>query len=191
MSWFTVPIRVYRLEETTWPDPVVRSVIMRSNQVWRQAEIWFMLHSIQTLRGIQPPAGTSSDPLDEGCLYFLASQYRAPGSIRIFAAPRFARRELGGRGHGQAGFCAIRWHRDVNTTGLMLAHELGHVCNLPHVWRADNLMFGAVMEGTPVGQTLEDEQKTIARSSPAIARFGINIERIAYGPVRAWRAWRW
>jgi hypothetical protein len=130
------------------------------------------------------PAGASSDVVDESGYHFLASAHRAGTGVRVLLVDRVSRPELGGQSRSQTRVCLIAYDADQAATARILAHELGHLLELPHVDEArragpgqerqiaawmTNLMYSGALN--PQAE-LNPEQVRFARSSALARRFG-------------------
>ena len=122
--------------------------------------------------------------VDEPGYHFLAAAHRAGNGVRVLLVDRVSRPELGGEARHETRVCLIAYGSDQGSTSRMLAHELGHLLELPHVddtrragpgheretaaWMR-NLMYSGALnpaaELTPV-------QVQRARSSALARRFG-------------------
>jgi hypothetical protein len=130
------------------------------------------------------PPGAAADTVDLAGYHYLAAAHRAGRGARVILVDRVSRRDLGGRSRDQTRVCLVAYGADIPATSRMLAHELGHLLELPHVDEARrdgpgqerqiaawmrNLMYSRALN--PDAE-LTPEQVRLARSSALARRFG-------------------
>jgi hypothetical protein len=155
-----------------------------ASSIWQdRAEIGFRRNSCQSVVE-EMPAGMHADVLDESGYHFLVSRYRAGLGVRVLFVDRTVRPELGGQARHQTRVCLIKYEQNPGAASRMLAHELGHLLELPHIddrsvsgpgseatrapWLR-NLMFSGAL--TPNAE-INDDQKRQARLSALARQFG-------------------
>lgn len=136
----------------------------------------FALHDIQFHVACFEPATEEipggADRVDFNGFQFLAGRYPARTGLSVLLVADFARDDLGGQAVEAQSVCIACALGDPGT-GKVLAHELGHLLDLPHVdphsTRANwNLMYPAYR----AGDELTPAQRTRARNSRIALRFG-------------------
>lgn len=165
-------------------ETYARSLLQRASELLRaRADIEFRLGSCETVVE-EMPAGVRSDIVDESGYHFLAAAHRAGIGVRVLLVDRVSRAELGGQARYQTRVCLIAYGADVGATSRILAHELGHLLELPHVdegrrggpgqerevaaWMR-NLMYSGALN--PDAELTPDQVRQ-ARSSALARRFG-------------------
>lgn len=147
-------------------------------------DIAFRKESIQTVIE-EMPGETRSDVVTEAGYHYLASVYRAGTGVRVLFVDSVDRAELGGQSRHQTRVCLISYRTDEGSAATrVLAHELGHLLELPHIdevriggpgrerevaARMRNLMYSGALN--PAAE-LNASQRTLARSSALARRFG-------------------
>jgi hypothetical protein len=154
-----------------------------SNLLSDRADIEFPLGVCERIVE-EMPGGALADAVDEPGYHYLAAAHRAGRGIRVLMVDRVARRELGGQSRHQTRVCLVAYGADVPSTSRMLAHELGHLLELPHpdsarragpgherqtaAWMR-NLMYSGALN--PAAELTPDQVQQ-ARSSTLAQRFG-------------------
>ncbi len=131
------------------------------------------------------PGETRSDVVTEAGYHYLASVYRATAGVRVLFVDSVDRAELGGQSRYQTRVCLISYRTDEGSAATrVLAHELGHLLELPHVdeirisgpgrerevaARMRNLMYSGALN--PAAE-LNASQRATARGSAVARRFG-------------------
>lgn len=147
-------------------------------------DIAFRKNSIQTVI-VEMPGDTRSDVVTEAGYHYLASVYRAVSGVQVLYVDSVDRAELGGQSRHQTRVCLISYRTDDGSAATrVLAHELGHLLELPHIdetrisgpgrerevaARMRNLMYSGALN--PAAE-LNSSQRTTARSSAVARRFG-------------------
>ncbi len=147
-------------------------------------DIAFRKESIQTVIE-EMPGETRSDVVTEAGYHYLASVYRALAGVRVLFVDSVDRAELGGQARHQTRVCLISYRTDDGSAATrMLAHELGHLLELPHVdevrlsgpghereiaARMRNLMYSGALN--PAAE-LNASQRSLARASALARRHG-------------------
>ena len=165
-------------------EPLARNLLQRASDILRdRAAIQFRLASCQRVTE-EMPAGARSDVVDDAGYHFLAAAHRAGQGVRVLLVDRVSRPELGGESRHQTRVCLVAYGGDVDSTSRMLAHELGHLLELPHVdagrrpgpgqerqvaaWMR-NLMYSGALN--PAAELTPDQVRH-ARCSALARRFG-------------------
>jgi hypothetical protein len=167
-----------------WTDEHARSVFRSASDLLRaRADIQFSLGTCERVVE-EMPASSQADVVDESGYHYLAAAHRAGRGARIILVDRVSRRELGGQARHETRVCLVAYGEDVASTGRMLAHELCHLLELPHVDDARrpgpgqerqiaawlrNLMYSGALN--PAAE-LDAAQVQRARSSGLARRFG-------------------
>jgi len=149
-----------------------------------RVDIAFRKESIQTVVE-EMPGDARSDVVSEAGYHYLASVYRALTGVRVLFVDSVDRAELGGQSRHQTRVCLISYRTDEGSAATrVLAHELGHLLELPHVdevrlsgpgnereiaARMRNLMYSGALN--PAAE-LNPRQRALARSSALARRFG-------------------
>lgn len=113
-----------------------------------------------------------AERVDFNGFQFLAGRHPARLGLSVLLVADFTRDDLGGQAVEAQSVCIVCALGDPGT-GKVLAHELGHLLDLPHVARDSaranwNLMYPAYR----AGDELTHAQKNRAHSSRAARRFG-------------------
>ena len=165
-------------------EQYARSLLQRASELLRtRADIEFRLGTYERVVE-EMPAGAGSDVVDESGYHFLAAAHHAGNGPRILLVDRVSRSELGGEARYQTRVCLIAYGSDLGATSRMLAHELGHLLELPHIdgvrqagpgherqiaaWMR-NLMYSGALHPNA---ELTPDQVQRARSSALARRFG-------------------
>jgi hypothetical protein len=165
-------------------EPYARSVLRGASELLRaRADIEFRLGSCERVVE-EMPAGTRPDVVDEPGYHYLASAHRAGNGVRVLLVDRVARPDLGGESRYETRVCLIAYGSDLGATSRILAHEFGHLLELPHVddgrrpgpgqereaaaWMR-NLMYSGALN--PQAELTPDQVQQ-ARSSALARRFG-------------------
>lgn len=167
-----------------WAEPHARSVLKSASELLRaRADIQFSLGTCEAVTE-EMPEGARADAVDEPGYHFLAAAHRAGNGVRILLVDRVARAELGGQSRHETRVCLVTYGADVGATSRMLAHELGHLLELPHVdgvgragpgqerqvaARLRNLMYSGALN--PAAELTPDQVQR-ARASALASRFG-------------------
>lgn len=161
-----------------------RNLLQRASDLLQaRADIAFRLGTCERVVE-EMPAGVRADVVDEAGYHYLAAAHRAGQGVRVLCVDRVSRAELGGQARYQTRVCLLAYGADVTATSRMLAHELGHLLELPHIdgtrtggpgqerqvaaWMR-NLMYSGALN--PDAE-LTPEQVRLARSSAIARRFG-------------------
>lgn len=147
-------------------------------------DVSFRQASIETVVE-EMPGDTRSDVVTEAGYHYLAATHRAGTGVRVLFVDRVDRAELGGVSRHQTGVCLLKyWTDEASAATRILAHELGHLLELPHIdevrisgpgrereiaARMRNLMFSGALN--PAAE-LNPAQRTLARASALARRFG-------------------
>ena len=167
-----------------YTEPHAANVLQLASDLWRdRADITFTRRSCQRVTE-EMPAGAASDVVDRAGYHFLASIYRANSGVRILFVDRVDRPDLGGEARRETGVCLVAYYADPQQSSRLLAHELGHLLDLPHVddpnvtgpgtesvragWMR-NLMFSGALN--PDAEITTDQRST-ARASSLARSFG-------------------
>jgi hypothetical protein len=159
------------------------SVLRGASELLRtRADIEFRLGTCE--RVVEDmPSGAQSDAVDESGYHFLAAAHRAGTGVRVLLVDRVSRPELGGESRSQTRVCLIAYDANLDPLARILAHELGHLLELPHVDEARrtgpgqegqaaawmrNLMYSGALN--PAAELTAD-QVQLARSSALARRF--------------------
>lgn len=145
-------------------------------------DIEFRLASFTTVVE-EMPHGVTPIAVDTAGYHFLAAVHRAEEGVRVLWVDRLAQREIGGRSRHETGVCIVAFSADREAAGRVLAHELAHLLEVPHVdearrlgpgnerlyatW-ARNLMSSGVLH--PATET-NPTQRRQARASALARRF--------------------
>lgn len=173
-----------REQPQRWTEQYARSVLTNAGTLLRtRANIQFNVCSCEQIFE-EMPNGARTDVVDEPGYHFLAAAHRASAGVRALLVDRVSRPELGGEARYQTRVCLIAYGSDLDSTGRMLAHEFGHLLELPHVdegrkpgpgqerqiamWML-NLMYSGALN--PAAQ-LSPTQVQQARASTLGRRFG-------------------
>ena len=136
----------------------------------------FATHDIQFHVACFEPATEEipggADQVDFNGFQFLAGRHPARTGLSVLLVADFTRGDLGGQAVEAQSVCIACALGDPGT-GKVLAHELGHLLDLPHVERDStranwNLMYPAYR----AGDELTAAQVTRARNSRIALRFG-------------------
>lgn len=127
------------------------------------------------------PADIRSDVVTEAGYHFLSAIHRASNGARAFFVDSVDRRELGGQSRHQTRICLVAYSTDEGSAlTRMLAHELGHLLELPHVdtntdrgpgrerqmaAKLRNLMYSGALN--PLAEMTADQRRIAAASSLA------------------------
>ena len=166
-------------------EQYARSLLQGASELFRaRADIEFRVATFGVSGPMRMPAGATSDVVDDAGYHFLAAVHRAAVGPRVLLVDRVSRTELGGEARSQTRVCLIAYGSDPAATSRMLAHELGHLLELPHVdgarqagpghereiaaWMR-NLMYSGALH--PDAE-LTPDQVTRARTSALGRRFG-------------------
>ena len=146
----------------------VRSALTYSNAVLAPADVVFSLASCVPHRE-EIPSG--QDRVDLAGFHFLAARYPSAGGVSLLVVADFQRTDLGGEAIEAQSVCIVASLGDPGT-GKVLAHELGHLLDLPHVAQGSpranwNLMYPAYR----AGDELTSGQIARARGSRLARRF--------------------
>jgi hypothetical protein len=161
-----------------------RSILEGASDLLRaRAEVEFPLGICERVVD-EMPTGALADAVDEPGYHYLAAAHRAGRGVRVLLVDRVSRRELGGQARHQTRVCLVAYGADVSATSRMLAHELGHLLELPHpddarrggpgqeqqtaAWMR-NLMYSGALN--PNAELTPDQVRQ-ARSSTLARRFG-------------------
>jgi hypothetical protein len=167
-----------------WTEAHARSVLQSATGLLRaRADIEFRLGTCERVVE-EMPIGARADMVDEAGYHFLAAAHRAGTGVRVLLVDRVFRPELGGQARHQTRVCLIAYGSDLGATSRILAHELGHLLELPHVddarragpgherqiaaWMR-NLMYSGALN--PAAE-LTPTQVRQARASALARRFG-------------------
>lgn len=167
-----------------WTKFHAQSVLHGASAILRaRADIEFRLGIVEAVIE-EMPTGAQAHTVDETGYHFLAAAHRAGNGVRVLLADRLSRPDLGGQSRHQARVCLIAYSSNVDNAARILAHEFGHLLELPHidharragpgqereaaVW-ARNLMNSGTLQ--PDAE-LNPAQIRQARSSALARRFG-------------------
>jgi hypothetical protein len=167
-----------------WTEKYARSVLDGAGSLLRaRADIEFVPGVFEEVVE-EMPTGATADMIDEPGYHFLAAAHRAGKGARVLLVDKVSRPELGGQARYQTRVCLVAYGSDLAATGRILAHELGHLLELPHVgenrragpgqerqvagWMR-NLMYSGALN--PAAE-LTPAQVQQARSSALARRFG-------------------
>ena len=167
-----------------WTETLARSVLQSASSLLRaRAGIEFRLGTCERVVEEMPP-GARADRVDEPGYHFLVAAHRAGNGCRALLVDKVSRPELGGQARHQTRVCLIVYGSDLGAASRVLAHELGHLLELPHVdegrragpgqelqiatWMR-NLMFSGALN--PAAE-LTPDQVQLAHSSALARRFG-------------------
>jgi hypothetical protein len=167
-----------------WTEAYARSVLLGASNLLRaRADIEFRAGICERVVE-EMPTGACADMVDEAGYHFLAAAHHAGTGVRILLVDQVSRPELGGEARHQTRVCLIAYGSVLDATGRILAHELGHLLELPHVddarragpgqerqiaaWMR-NLMYSGALN--PAAE-LTPTQVQQARSSALARRFG-------------------
>lgn len=177
-----------RSNGTTQPqrftEQYASNLLQLASTIWQdRAEITFRRASCESVVDEMPP-GMRSDVLEDNGYHFLVSHHRANLGVRCIFVDRTVRPELGGQSRHETRVCLIKYESNPGAASRMLAHELGHLLELPHIddrnvqgpgteeirapW-IRNLMFSGAL--TPDAE-INDQQRQLARSSALARQFG-------------------
>ena len=167
-----------------WTESHARSVLQSASNLLRaRAEIEFRLGTWESVVE-EMPAGARADVVDEPGFHFLAAAHRAQSGVRVLLVDRLSRPDLTGQARHQTRVCILGYGSDLAATSRMLAHELGHLLELPHADAArrpgpgqesaaaawlSNLMYSGALH--PDAQLTPDQVRQ-ARSSALARQFG-------------------
>jgi hypothetical protein len=148
-----------------------------------RADVEFPLGICERVVEEMPP-GAAADTVDVAGYHYLAAAHRAGRGVRVLLVDRVSRRDLGGQSRHHTRVCLVAYGANVPATSRMLAHELGHILELPHVDEARrdgpgherqtaawmrNLMYSGALN--PDAELTQDQVRQ-ARSSALARRFG-------------------
>jgi hypothetical protein len=166
-----------------WKPDYAKSVLANASKLLEdRADIRFNFNSCECVSE-EMPRGTASDTVDDGGYHFLVAAHRAGTGVRALLVDTVARPELGGESRAQTRVCLIAYKSDIDSLGRMLAHEFGHLLELPHInngpakpgqeqmaaaW-SRNLMYSGALN--PAAE-LNADQVSKARASALARRFG-------------------
>jgi hypothetical protein len=167
-----------------WTEKYAHSVLEGASSLLRaRADIEFVIGTFEEVVE-EMPTGATADMVDEPGYHFLAAAHRAGKGVRVLLVDKVSRPELGGQARYQTRVCMVAYGSDLAATGRILAHELGHLLELPHVgenrragpgqerqiagWMR-NLMYSGALN--PAAE-LTPAQVQQARSSALARRFG-------------------
>ncbi len=155
-----------------------------SDLLQSRIDIAFRKNSIQTVIE-EMPRDVRSDVVTEAGYHYLAAVYRAGNGVRVLFVDSVDRAELGGQARYQTRVCLVAYRTDEGSAATrMLAHELGHLLELPHIdevrisgpgrerevaARMRNLMYSGALN--PAAE-INPSQRRIARGSALARRFG-------------------
>jgi hypothetical protein len=167
-----------------WTESYAGSLLQGASSLLRtRADIEFQLGTSEVVVE-EMPAGARTDTVDESGYHYLAAVHRAGTGVRVLLVDQVSRPELGGESRSQTRVCLVAYNSNLEATGRMLAHELGHLLELPHVdasqrggpgqeqetaARMRNLMYSGALN--PAAE-LTPAQVQQARSSALARRFG-------------------
>jgi hypothetical protein len=169
-----------------WDDDYAGNVLQTASALLTdRADIGFRLNSLETVVE-EMPQGSAADVVDESGYHFLAAVHKAGNGVRVLLVDLVSRTELGGEARYQTRVCLIAYGSDLASTSRMLAHELGHLLELPHIddprrsgpgqervvagWMR-NLMYSGALN--PAAELTRD-QVSAARRSALAQRFATN-----------------
>ena len=165
-------------------EPYARTILHQASELLRtRADIQFRAGTCEQVVE-EMPTGARSDAVDEAGYHFLAAAHRAGTGARVLLVDRTSRPELGGQSRHQTRVCLVAYGSDQGAVSRMLAHEFGHLLELPHVDEARrtgpgqerqiagwmrNLMYSGALN--PSAELTPDQVKR-ARSSALARHFG-------------------
>lgn len=165
-------------------EPHARTILQQASELLRaRADIQFRVGTCERVVE-EMPAGTQSEVVDEAGYHFLAAAHRASTGARVLLVDKTSRPELGGQSRHETRVCLLAYGSDLGATSRMLAHEFGHLLELPHVDEARrtgpgqerqvanwmrNLMYSGALN--PSAELTPDQVRQ-ARSSTLARRFG-------------------
>jgi hypothetical protein len=116
-----------------WTTANARAVFQAASELLRaRADVEFFLEQSQLVVE-EMPAGVATDTVDEAGYHFLVAAHAAGRGVRVLLVDQVARRELGGQAREATRTCLIPYGSNASETGRRLAHEFGHLLDLPHV----------------------------------------------------------
>ena len=164
-----------------WDATKINAVVRATNQVWRSANIMFVVHQ-QNNHTLSMPGTSSSAVIDNAGFFFLQSQVAPRGRITVGLVNQVAGRVTAGMATVGGRF-TVQPHVGVTETykPLALAHELGHILGLEHVTSdsrnpqerlaaTNNLMTPGIIRSNPIltaPQIATATANITARSRPA------------------------
>lgn len=157
-------VRIQSLEEFPCGQTrqSINQLMTRANQIWAPANISFTLQSLSSHR-IQAP-GNREEVNEDGFL-FLAGRYPAArNKVSALFVHRFSGTE-GGQAVENQRVCILK-SSPAQLMGRILAHEFGHLLNVPHIDESDTSHLQNLMRpGLVAGDQIIQDQIDIARQS--------------------------
>jgi hypothetical protein len=154
----------------------VRLAFQQANQILLPADIQFSMRSCNPQRTAAP--GGSAQVDDAGFLS-LAREFPARNGVSMLVVHDFHDRDLGGSAVESIKACIIKKLASP-TFGHVLAHEFGHLLNLPHVLARDDTdvdNYNLMYPGLRAGHRLTRDQIRRARQSPLATWLRSNASR--------------
>jgi hypothetical protein len=164
-------------------EPTAQTILQQASELLRaRAQIQFRLGTCERVVE-EMPAGVQAEVVDESGYHYLAAAHRAGTGTRVLLVDKTSRPELGGQARHETRVCLLAYGSDLGATSRMLAHEFGHLLELPHVdarrtgpgqerqvanWMR-NLMYSGALN--PSAELTQDQVRQ-ARSSALARRFG-------------------
>ncbi len=166
-----------------YTEAYAADLLQRASALWvSRADVAFQRRSCATVVEEMPP-GMRADVVGDNGYHFLVARHPAGAGVRALFVDQTARPELGGQARHEKRVCMIRYLRDPDQAARILAHELGHLMELPHIddpsvqgpgteatrapWLI-NLMFSGGL--TPQAE-INETQRNAARASAVVQRF--------------------
>jgi len=171
-------------QQQRFTEEFASTLLQLASALWQaRADITFRRASIETVSE-EMPAGMRADVVDDAGYHYLVHAHPAGLGVRVLFVDRTARQELGGQARHETRVCFVKYLENSGTASRLLAHELGHLLELPHIddpnvtgpgtesirapWMR-NLMFSGAL--TPDAE-INADQRQRARSSAIARRFG-------------------
>lgn len=140
-----------------------------SNSVFTAADVQFVVASFDAATDEIPGGG---ERVDVNGFQYLARVHPPRSGLSVLLVGDFERGDLGGQAVEAQSVCIVCALGDPGT-GKVLAHELGHLLDLPHVARdAPRSHWNLMYEAYRAGDELTADQVARARGSRTGRRFG-------------------
>jgi hypothetical protein len=170
-------------QEQRFTERYAATLLQLASTLWTAyADVAFQRASCNTVIEELPP-NMRTDVVDDSGYHFLVARHRAGAGVRVLFVNNTARPELGGQARHEKRVCMIRYLANADQAARILAHELGHLLELPHIddpnvqgpgtesirstWMRNLMFSGSLVPDAEIS----DDQRAAARSSALAQRF--------------------
>jgi hypothetical protein len=147
----------------------VARAVQVANEIWAPANITF---NVRATTDECVPAPNESEAVDRNGFFFLAKQFPSRMAVSLLLVSRVSEPALAGEAVNELSVCLLP-ALGHPLSGQTLAHELGHLLSLGHVFSEEEVSdnYNLMYPGARAGHQLTEQQCNTALRSALALRF--------------------